>query len=140
MENKTKIRKGMIVTKCKYRTGNYPFSRISVGSTTKVLSQRNEFCDETFKTITQFSKSNNPKKFSENALVLCESVPCNSIKISSIHCNNKPAYYEKIGDLRPATDTEKEEYYKMKHLNSYEVSVMEFIKNKEYDVEFDRIY
>lgn len=102
-----KIKRGMIVTvKDGVAFGNPP------NSVTKVLSKVNQCNDSMFK-IT------NSRKLDRNGhppMVLCEDIISKSRALKSNFYLNKPAYYEFVVDLCPATKEEKKFYHHYKKL------------------------
>ena len=103
--HKNQIKRGMIVVvKEGIAYGNPP------GTITKILGRPGEVVDEYFITTGKRSYKEAPY---QKQLVVCENIEWQS-GTSHLHFRNKPARYEFVNDLRPATTEEKEYYQKLK--------------------------
>ena len=101
---KTETKIGNIVVVVEGSTfGNVP------GTVTKVLSKQGAVPDLVFKAIGKRYPS-----YSNTNLVMCEARGVIAHLSSTKRFLNKPAVYEHINDLRPATETEKQSYRKSK--------------------------
>ena len=100
------IKKGMIVV-----VTDEGYSGNLENSIVKVLSRPGETSDETMK------HTNSTKHKLLHNTVLCEAIRFHMKR--SLHCNNKPAFYQLITELRPANIDEKKAYTKgIRHINN----------------------